>query len=434
MALIQCPECGKEISSFAKSCPNCGYPIDGNPIVDNQHCSPYQQPQVTVVQKNRNSRNPLIAMSMCIAGAILSLLSHYISLPYEAYQMWCMIANFCVISAWLIWLLREKNKNVSNIVGAIICCASLLGETLWFIQASVWFDFFKLDTSTFYEFLSYLGLINSLLLLALGITLFFLKCNGKIRKLTVVVGVLFIIYYMIWCIFSVLEIAHIERPISDTVYYHVVNILCYILLIITILLFYNTYKQERIRPKAPKKKRKISKGVGIVIVLLALLGGFFIWKTHYEKEEKARIERMDQERIEQERRIEQKRKEQEQREQEQMEQERLEQERKKQERIEQERIEHERRLNSAPYGYDQWGVPYASLDQKNLAEALDEYDKARLGYIKATTTGDYWDLMYYHQCMKRQIENCLFYAKSLGDEKLIYELKKMERDVDNLGF
>lgn len=82
-------------------------------------------------------------------------------------------------------------------------------------------------------------------------------------------------------------------------------------------------------PKTPKKKRKISKGVGIVIVLLALLGGFFIWKTHYEKEEKARIERMDQERIEQERRIEQKRKEQEQREQEQMEQERLEQERKR---------------------------------------------------------------------------------------------------------
>ena len=27
MALIQCPECGKEVSSLAKSCPNCGCPI-----------------------------------------------------------------------------------------------------------------------------------------------------------------------------------------------------------------------------------------------------------------------------------------------------------------------------------------------------------------------------------------------------------------------
>lgn len=27
MALIQCPECGKEISDQAASCPHCGYPI-----------------------------------------------------------------------------------------------------------------------------------------------------------------------------------------------------------------------------------------------------------------------------------------------------------------------------------------------------------------------------------------------------------------------
>ena len=27
MALVNCPECGKEISDKAKSCPNCAYPI-----------------------------------------------------------------------------------------------------------------------------------------------------------------------------------------------------------------------------------------------------------------------------------------------------------------------------------------------------------------------------------------------------------------------
>ena len=27
MSLIKCPECGKDVSSFAKTCPNCAYPI-----------------------------------------------------------------------------------------------------------------------------------------------------------------------------------------------------------------------------------------------------------------------------------------------------------------------------------------------------------------------------------------------------------------------
>lgn len=30
MALIQCPECGKQVSNSAKNCPNCGYPIAEN--------------------------------------------------------------------------------------------------------------------------------------------------------------------------------------------------------------------------------------------------------------------------------------------------------------------------------------------------------------------------------------------------------------------
>ena len=30
MALIQCPECKREISSSARSCPSCGYPMQEN--------------------------------------------------------------------------------------------------------------------------------------------------------------------------------------------------------------------------------------------------------------------------------------------------------------------------------------------------------------------------------------------------------------------
>lgn len=35
MALIKCPECGKEISDAAESCPNCGYPIKGQQQIPN---------------------------------------------------------------------------------------------------------------------------------------------------------------------------------------------------------------------------------------------------------------------------------------------------------------------------------------------------------------------------------------------------------------
>ena len=38
MALINCPECGKEISDQAVSCPNCGTPISKGEKKFCQHC------------------------------------------------------------------------------------------------------------------------------------------------------------------------------------------------------------------------------------------------------------------------------------------------------------------------------------------------------------------------------------------------------------
>lgn len=40
MALIKCPECGKEISDAAESCPNCGYPIKGQQEIYKSTCEP----------------------------------------------------------------------------------------------------------------------------------------------------------------------------------------------------------------------------------------------------------------------------------------------------------------------------------------------------------------------------------------------------------
>jgi predicted amidophosphoribosyltransferase len=32
MALIKCPECGKEISDLAKACPSCGCPVNSDSV------------------------------------------------------------------------------------------------------------------------------------------------------------------------------------------------------------------------------------------------------------------------------------------------------------------------------------------------------------------------------------------------------------------
>lgn len=44
MALINCPECQKEISDKVKACPHCGYPFDAKP----------QQVEITSVKLNKN--------------------------------------------------------------------------------------------------------------------------------------------------------------------------------------------------------------------------------------------------------------------------------------------------------------------------------------------------------------------------------------------
>jgi len=47
MALILCPECKKEISSLAKSCPNCGFPLDTSNILKNNITNKIKRPKIS---------------------------------------------------------------------------------------------------------------------------------------------------------------------------------------------------------------------------------------------------------------------------------------------------------------------------------------------------------------------------------------------------
>lgn len=60
MALISCPECGKQVSDSASSCPNCGYQLFHGP---------------TPTRIGELNKSPSIGLIMLICGSILFLVA-----------------------------------------------------------------------------------------------------------------------------------------------------------------------------------------------------------------------------------------------------------------------------------------------------------------------------------------------------------------------
>ena len=75
MALITCPECGREVSDRAKTCPNCGFPITKSEEMDNELqvrdvvlAKEEQKPQP---QSKKKVRIGLVA-TLCVVLAMLA--------------------------------------------------------------------------------------------------------------------------------------------------------------------------------------------------------------------------------------------------------------------------------------------------------------------------------------------------------------------------
>ena len=70
MALIKCPECGKEISDKAKSCPKCGYPINyDDQLYDDESEDDYEddednRPTISM-KKRQNLHRKCLKMKIC---------------------------------------------------------------------------------------------------------------------------------------------------------------------------------------------------------------------------------------------------------------------------------------------------------------------------------------------------------------------------------
>ena len=73
MALITCPECGREISDQATSCPNCGYPINNTAtvqpiVISNVAIAPKCTKKIGPVQIDENNRMFRISGSIPVNG------------------------------------------------------------------------------------------------------------------------------------------------------------------------------------------------------------------------------------------------------------------------------------------------------------------------------------------------------------------------------
>lgn len=68
MSLINCPECGKEISDRASNCPNCGCPIYVAPIEDEEE---YEDE----AEGKNDTRNGVISIVLSVLGWIISLIA-----------------------------------------------------------------------------------------------------------------------------------------------------------------------------------------------------------------------------------------------------------------------------------------------------------------------------------------------------------------------
>ncbi len=226
MALIKCPHCGQTVSDSASQCPHCQYQL------------------VTSSQRKHIQKNSLIALWLCIVGTVLNTFcrcriflvnTQEISTGNVIAGILVIISGICLSLCWYFWLVREKSVKYSALNTSIVICIIVIFIRI--LKAIIPI----INTWTATSFILYV------LSLAFGISLFFLKTNSKIRKLTYTIGVLYIINYIIPILWFIASVTHIEQHITNTLPYMIIDEVIWVsTLIVTIILFYNTCKQAKL--------------------------------------------------------------------------------------------------------------------------------------------------------------------------------------------
>lgn len=131
MALIKCPECGKEVSTAAETCPHCGYPITKNELVKEKTVENYPKPKNSnwIGAWKSKARTTRITWTILFLASVLGLVISLILLSndkqavYDAYLDWTFyetkpvhivfsvifgIATFITLVFWLAVLITVK--------------------------------------------------------------------------------------------------------------------------------------------------------------------------------------------------------------------------------------------------------------------------------------------------------------------------------------
>ena len=112
MALIKCPECGKEISSSAASCPNCGYPIRG-PL---PKAASYSDEEIDKL-KSELKRCQQGALTCGIIGSIsFVLMLAMLFVGFFEYVLICQVltAIFAFFAVFMLLILLPINSTMLN--------------------------------------------------------------------------------------------------------------------------------------------------------------------------------------------------------------------------------------------------------------------------------------------------------------------------------
>lgn len=235
MALVKCSHCGQFISDSAMQCPHC------------------QNQFISAVQRNRIKKCSLIAMWLTIVGTIGNIIYNCYLLIGRYYSLFCdwipasfsddfirgvflrvaCISLLCIALAWLFWFVREiGHKYPAMLVGIVISVLLVCMRLLVVITQRI----------LFYH-------IALILSFALGITLFFLKVQGKIKVLCNTVGILYVVFYFetILTIVDTFYYELIGQSAMASMSYAIIHALFQLgTYIATSVLFYNTYKQAKI--------------------------------------------------------------------------------------------------------------------------------------------------------------------------------------------
>ncbi len=113
MALIKCPECGKEISDKAKTCPNCGSPVLAEqPKENNVNSSSSSKPK-------KNSKLGVVALVLSILGCsfVIGVILAIIDLcQKDGKKKTCSIIALVISGLWLVIGVANSvgNSNKSN--------------------------------------------------------------------------------------------------------------------------------------------------------------------------------------------------------------------------------------------------------------------------------------------------------------------------------